>query len=612
MEIHGKTYSGIDFPTHFNSVCYSASQTFPSHFQWTSSNGSLKQNYPVPVQMYDDDPRRSNAVPGNEHSLIFPHEESSTAVYQAHQFWGTIRQQQTNTVSTTPLDNAYHHLLRKIIKSLSTEEVEDLCFISTEANSSSVRNKANFSGMVLFKFFEQRMLISAENLEYLQNHLKNIYRMDLCHLIDEYNNNHLRGPSFSHSVQLAEPLPQSSQLKFNPSPTNVGPHPSSSVGSRPPPFNPEYHDKTQSQLPQHDPVQYTHPEQINTSDHQQECSYPTQEEGDEEFKSQQSLQTDNLIFHNGAMHTHSSSEQLFQQNKELHMKLTISNNEICVLSKKNDQLQQSLQQIRSELNTEREMSQQQVNNQKQIHKHYLAQIEKLCAQLQGKSGPVAERYPMCKHPHGIALIVNNYEFSFTHHVEKALPNREGSLVDENNLCVTWEYLGYKVQVLKNLKASEFTRELMQVALQSHENYDSFVCCILSHGYLDGVYGTDGELVKFNDIVKLFKDNFCPTLVGKPKLFFIQACRGDNKDERVYEQKDGPDKIKNSLPSEADFFFGYATPPGYASWRSREYGSWYISSLCEVLVDNAPQQDLLSMLTMVTNKVSEAYTKEGYK
>ena len=34
--------------------------------------------------MYDDDPRRSNAVPGNEHSLIFPHEESSTGLEPAH------------------------------------------------------------------------------------------------------------------------------------------------------------------------------------------------------------------------------------------------------------------------------------------------------------------------------------------------------------------------------------------------------------------------------------------------------------------------------------------------------------------------------------------------
>jgi len=50
------------------------------------------------------------------------------------------------------------------MKLLSTDEMEDLCFIS---NSSGICNKANFIGIV---FFEQRMLITAENLEYLWNH----------------------------------------------------------------------------------------------------------------------------------------------------------------------------------------------------------------------------------------------------------------------------------------------------------------------------------------------------------------------------------------------------------------------------------------------------------
>jgi len=155
------------------------------------------------------------------------------AEYQS-QLNGTIRQQ-TNKLNS---DSAYRHLLKRVIKSLSTDDVEDLCFISTEANSSGIRNKANFNGIVLFKFFEQRMLITAENLEYLRNHLKNICRIDLCRLIDEYVNTHVSGSSF---VQFAEQLPQSSQSKPHPSPTDMGPHPSSSVGTRP---IPEYHDQS--------------------------------------------------------------------------------------------------------------------------------------------------------------------------------------------------------------------------------------------------------------------------------------------------------------------------------------------------------------------------------
>ena len=278
-----------------------------------------------------------------------------------------------------------------------------------------------------------------------------------------------------------------------------------------------------------------------------------------------------------------------------------------------------LRQVKSESGSEKERLQQQIREYEQMLQQNNEQIEILRRENQQGAvmiGPVGEKYNMEKTPHGIAVIINNSSFHSVTPNEEALQDRRGSQVDEDNLRVTWEYLRYDVRILKNLTASELTRQLMQIALQNHEKYDSFVCCILSHGYLDGVYGTDSKPVKINDIASLFKGNFCPTLAEKPKLFFIQACRGDDEDRGVVVQKDArgdsDDAIRHSLPSEADFLFGYATPPGNVSWRSPRYGSWYISKLCEVFVDYAPQQDLLSMLTIVNHKVSEAYTTQGYK
>ena len=278
-----------------------------------------------------------------------------------------------------------------------------------------------------------------------------------------------------------------------------------------------------------------------------------------------------------------------------------------------------LRQVKTESGSEKERLRQQIREYEQMLQQNNEQIEILRRENQqgpAMIGPVGEKYHMGKTPHGIAVIINNSVFHSAIPTEDPLPDRRGSQVDENNLRVTWEYLQYDVRILKNLTASELTRQLMQIALQNHENYDSFVCCILSHGYLDGVYGTDSKPVKINDIASLFKGNFCPTLADKPKLFFIQACRGDDEDKGVVVQKDAKgdsdDALRHSLPSEADFLFGYATPPGNVSWRSPRYGSWYISKLCEVFVDYAPQQDLLSMLTIVNHKVSEAYTTQGYK
>ena len=169
-------------------------------------------------------------------------------------------------------------------------------------------------------------------------------------------------------------------------------------------------------------------------------------------------------------------------------------------------------------------------------------------------------------------------------------------------------------ILTNLTAADITQQLIKIGQQSHEIYDSFVCCILSHGYLDGIYGADSKPVTIADVAGIFKGSYCPSLIGKPKMFFIQTCRGHSLDVGDIEN-DGNNcnnSLCHSLPSEADFLFGYATPPGRVSFRSTEHGSWYISSLCQVLKDHAHQLDLLSMLTIVNKEVCKAYTAQGYK
>jgi len=53
----------------------------------------------------------------------------------------------------------------------------------------------------------------------------------------------------------------------------------------------------------------------------------------------------------------------------------------------------------------------------------------------------------------------------------------------------------------------------------------FVLCILSHGERGEVYGTDGKLVKVEELETLLDGRHCKQLVGRPKLLLIQACQG---------------------------------------------------------------------------------------
>ena len=60
--------------------------------------------------------------------------------------------------------------------------------------------------------------------------------------------------------------------------------------------------------------------------------------------------------------------------------------------------------------------------------------------------------------------------------------------------------------------------------QDHTNYNCFVCIVLSHGNHGVIYGVDGKTIPVLELRDAVVCN-CRTLVGKPKLFFIQACQG---------------------------------------------------------------------------------------
>ena len=70
------------------------------------------------------------------------------------------------------------------------------------------------------------------------------------------------------------------------------------------------------------------------------------------------------------------------------------------------------------------------------------------------------------------------------------------------------------------------RQAIMRESQSVKSQDEcFVCVICSHGTNKGIYGTDGEIVPIDDVTTMFDGQNCKALINKPKLFFIQACRG---------------------------------------------------------------------------------------
>lgn len=152
----------------------------------------------------------------------------------------------------------------------------------------------------------------------------------------------------------------------------------------------------------------------------------------------------------------------------------------------------------------------------------------------------------------------------------------------------FENLGFLVEIKVDLPASAI-KQLMIKYSKDRRHADCFVCCVMSHGNKTGVQGCDGQMCLVSDITSPFNGNNCPSLTGKPKVFFIQACRGNEMQSKVLVT-DGPGascmqksgNVSYTIPKDSDFLIAMSTVEGYSSIRDEDTGSWFIQSLCSHL------------------------------
>ncbi|XP_033897871.1 caspase-2 [Acipenser ruthenus] len=232
-----------------------------------------------------------------------------------------------------------------------------------------------------------------------------------------------------------------------------------------------------------------------------------------------------------------------------------------------------------------------------------------------------QSYRMLSSPRGLALVVSNVQFDPTTH---DLDFRSGGEVDEITLTNLFSALDFRVKVLTNKTAEEMRAELEQFSrLEEHRLADACVVAVLSHGVEGAVYGVDGKLVQLDEIFQFFDNSSCPNLQNKPKVFFIQACRGDETDSGV-DQRDGPDQsespgceqrdarkekdLKVRLPTQSDMICGYASLKGTAALRNTKRGSWFIQAVSEVFYHNAKDKHVADMLVKVNSLIKQ---REGF-
>ena len=207
--------------------------------------------------------------------------------------------------------------------------------------------------------------------------------------------------------------------------------------------------------------------------------------------------------------------------------------------------------------------------------------------------------------------------------------RHGSLADVKNLRNTFKAFGnFKVEEYLDYTSTQL-KELFNVKLSGdHSNEDIFFCIIMSHGNrvngVDTITGSDGVDLTLDELIKPIKE--CPSLINKPKFFFVQACRGESaflaSNKNIGQMSDATQVIEEykknnfvlnnvdqtrkltSLSKEfnSDYLIFYSTTRGFVSMRDTINGTPFVQAICKVFKKSIKNAPLMTMISDITNLI----------
>lgn len=246
-----------------------------------------------------------------------------------------------------------------------------------------------------------------------------------------------------------------------------------------------------------------------------------------------------------------------------------------------------------------------------------------------------EDYKMSAPQRGICLIINNVIFDL-----ELLPKRKGSDKDAYRFKEVFKQLGFSVESKRNLTAEKMKSTFRQVSTRCMAKHDAVVVILLSHGTESGIYGTDGLEVDLNDILSYFDNKKCKQMIGKPKVFIVQACRGRMADYGVKDTQtffsqpesqsftqpsqltqvnsDSPKLTRwseidrNFHPTRTDMILCFSCHTGFVSTRNEDEGSWLGASLALHLQREAYRKHLIEIFNMVSRDVRRRKSTDGHK
>ena len=232
---------------------------------------------------------------------------------------------------------------------------------------------------------------------------------------------------------------------------------------------------------------------------------------------------------------------------------------------------------------------------------------------------------------GLAVIItNDYE-----HNDKNLPKLSGTHKDGDRLDKAFRQLYFDVHWRHNVTYGELGRLLYQLRNLKFETVRHYKCiCIVfsGHGERNGTLLTQDcrSINTCKDFIQPLLPGESPLIGDIPKIFIIDACRGERPTETVEVPKRATEKgnsrgessvdpsprnIKGGyvievrdLPAEGNFLVAHATLPGCIANDYPTHGSLWLRILAEKL----PECDVSveDLLTSVNSELQKTCQKGG--
>ncbi|XP_029176392.1 caspase-1-like isoform X2 [Nylanderia fulva] len=210
---------------------------------------------------------------------------------------------------------------------------------------------------------------------------------------------------------------------------------------------------------------------------------------------------------------------------------------------------------------------------------------------------ITTHYNMNHSKRGRALIFFDEQSSVADYFSKYNLNENVDCVMLDN---TLRHLGFNV-CCYNSNDNNIIKILKEVANEDHSGNDCLMIVILYYGTCE--YVCSREICEIERFCNHFTAGKCPTLFGKPKLFFIQICQFGEHVERVHLVEDNPNGLSDSFRIEADFLFVFTFIIDCPYWLVNRH-TLFMENLCAQLTTNDTNCSLLTLLTLVCQLITK--------